>query len=66
MKQQDLKSQSGAKKTDMSERIEQLREAGLKAVNRLSAERGLLITQFYKELSAAQYSIPVQRALAFE
>ncbi len=50
----------------MTERIEQLREASLKAVNRLSAERGLLITQFYKELSAAQYSIPVQRAMAFE
>ncbi len=50
----------------MTERIEQLRNASLKAVNRLSAERGLLITQFYKELSSAQYSIPVQRALAFE
>ena len=50
----------------MTERIERLRKASLKAVNRLSAERGLLITQFYQELSAAQYSIPVQRALAFE
>ncbi len=50
----------------MTERIKKLRDASLKAVNRLSAERGLLITQFYKELSAAQYSIPVQRAMAFE
>ncbi len=29
----------------MTERIEQLREASLKAVNRLSAERGLLIVR---------------------
>ncbi|MFO7671014.1 MAG: pyruvate formate lyase family protein [Bacteroidales bacterium] len=50
----------------MTERIERLREASLKAVNRLSAERGLLITRFYKELSPAQYSIPVQRARSFE
>ncbi len=50
----------------MTERIERLREASLKAVNRLSAERGLLITQFYKELSPAQYSVPVQRARSFE
>jgi formate C-acetyltransferase len=50
----------------MTERIERLREASLKAVNRLSAERGLLITQFYKELSPAQFSVPVQRARSFE
>ncbi len=67
LKQQDLKSPSGAEKIgSMTERIEQLREASLKAVNRLSAERGLLVTQFYKELSSAQYSVPVQRAMAFE
>ncbi len=50
----------------MTERIRILREKSLTAVNRLSAERGLLITQFYQGLSATQYSIPVQRALAFE
>lgn len=35
-------------------------------MNRLSAERGLLVTQFYKEISAAEDSVPVQRARAFE
>jgi trans-4-hydroxy-L-proline dehydratase len=49
----------------MTERIEKLREASLNAVNCISAERGLLITRFYKGLSAAQYSLPVQRAMAF-
>ena len=50
----------------MTERINKLREESLQAVNRLSAERGLLVTQFYQELSATKYSIPVQRAKAFE
>jgi len=50
----------------MTDRIEILRKASLEAVNSLSAERGLLVTRFYKELSAAEYSIPVQRAMAFE
>ena len=43
-----------------------MREESLQAVNRLSAERGLLVTQFYKKLSAAEDSVPVQRARAFE
>ncbi len=50
----------------MTERIKRLREESLKAINQLSAERGLLVTQFYEGLSATQYSIPVQRAKAFE
>jgi formate C-acetyltransferase len=50
----------------MTERIKKLREESLQAVNRLSAERGLLVTEFYKELSAAEDSVPVQRAKAFE
>jgi len=50
----------------MNSRIKKLREASLRAVNRLSAERGLLVTQFYKEISAAEDSAPVQRARAFE
>jgi formate C-acetyltransferase len=50
----------------MTERIEKLRRASLDAENRLSAERGLLITEFYTNLSAAEYTVPVQRALAFE
>ena len=50
----------------MTERIKKLREQSLKAVNRLSAERGLLVTRFYQGLSPAQYSVPVQRARSFE
>jgi len=50
----------------MTERIRKLREESLNAVNRLSAERGLLVTEFYKGLSATQHSLPVQKAKAFE
>ncbi len=50
----------------MNSRIKKLREETIQAVNRLSAERGLLVTQFYKELSAAEDAVPVQRAKAFE
>jgi len=50
----------------MNSRIEKLRNESLKAANQLSAERGLLVTQFYKEISAAEDSVPVQRARAFE
>ena len=50
----------------MNNRIIKLREETLRAVNRLSAERGLLVTHFYKELSAAEDAVPVQRAKAFE
>ena len=49
----------------MTERIKKLRESSLNAVNRLSAERGLLVTEFYKGLSANHESIPVQRATVF-
>ncbi len=49
----------------MTERVKKLREESLNAVNRLSAERGLLVTEYYKGLSATHYSIPVQRARAF-
>jgi formate C-acetyltransferase len=50
----------------MNSRIKKLRDESLQAVNRLSAERGMLVTQFYKELSAAEDAVPVQRAKAFE
>lgn len=50
----------------MTERIKQLRENSLNAVNRLSAERALLLTEFYKSDAAWQVSLPVRRALAFE
>lgn len=50
----------------MNKRIEQLREQSLNAVNRISAERAVLVTEFYKSRKSKQVSIPVQRALALD
>ncbi len=50
----------------MTERINKLRAQSLNAVNRISAERALLITEFYKSKEAQETSIPVQRALSFK
>ncbi|MCK5032932.1 MAG: formate C-acetyltransferase/glycerol dehydratase family glycyl radical enzyme, partial [Calditrichia bacterium] len=50
----------------MNDRIRKLREQSLNAVNRISAERTLLVTEFYKTDIAQQVSIPVKRALTFE
>lgn len=50
----------------LSERIKKLREQSLNAVNRISAERALLITEFYKSGVAAAEPVPVQRALSFK
>ena len=49
----------------MTPRIQKLREQSLHAINRISAERGLLITEFYKNHLAFGDSIPVQRAKSF-
>ncbi|MFH0756154.1 MAG: trans-4-hydroxy-L-proline dehydratase [Bacteroidota bacterium] len=49
----------------MTERIERLRDASLHAVNRLSAERGLLVTAYYKGISPVHFSVPVERARCF-
>jgi formate C-acetyltransferase len=50
----------------MTTRIKQLREQSLNAVNRISAERALLMTDFYQNHVAFGDSIPVQRAKSFE
>ncbi|MCF6242194.1 MAG: formate C-acetyltransferase/glycerol dehydratase family glycyl radical enzyme, partial [Bacteroidales bacterium] len=50
----------------MNERIKKLRENSLKAINKLSPERALLITEFYKSNVAYEVSTPVRRALSFE
>lgn len=50
----------------MNNRISKLREQSLRAVNRISAERALLVTEFYKSDLAQQVSIPVKRALTFK
>ncbi len=49
----------------INNRIKKLRTNTLEAVNRLSAERALLITDFYKSEACRGKSIPVQRAMAF-
>jgi len=50
----------------MNTRIKKLREQSLNAINRISHERALLITEFYESDIARQVSVPMQRALAFE
>jgi formate C-acetyltransferase len=50
----------------ISERVKKLREQSLNAVETLSAERALLMTQFYKSDEARELSAPVKRAKAFE
>lgn len=46
-------------------RIQKLREKSLGAEPRISAERGLLVTRFYRDHLAFGDSVPVQRAKAF-
>jgi len=50
----------------MTPRIQQLREQSLHAINRISAERALLITEYYQHHVNPDDSIPVQRAKAFQ
>lgn len=49
----------------MTPRIQYLRKQSLEAINAISEERGLLITEFYKNHLAFGDSIPVQRAKSF-
>jgi trans-4-hydroxy-L-proline dehydratase len=46
----------------MTERINNLRKASLEAVNKISAERALLVTEFYKTIFTEDIPIPIQRA----
>jgi formate C-acetyltransferase len=48
----------------MNERIKRLRQQSLDAENRISAERAVLITNFYKSPAVHEVSVPVQRAMA--
>lgn len=50
----------------LTARIQKLREQSLNAENRISAERALLITEFYQSGVADAEPVPVQRALAFQ
>ena len=47
----------------MTDRIKKLRDQSLNAINRLSAERALLVTNFYKSGMGSKVSTPVMRAL---
>jgi len=49
----------------MTERIQQLRKQSLEAVNTLSAERALLVTEYYQKADSS-LPIPILRARAFE
>jgi pyruvate formate-lyase/glycerol dehydratase family glycyl radical enzyme len=50
----------------LSERVKKLREQSLNAVEKISAERAVLITCFYQSDEAREISAPVRRAKAFE
>jgi len=50
----------------MTERIKKLRKESLQAVNRLSSERAMLLTRFYKSVAGEDIPAPVLRAMAFE
>lgn len=49
----------------MTPRIKKLREQSLNAINRISAERALLITGFYQSHQSLGDSVPMERAKAF-
>ena len=49
----------------LSERVKKLRGQSLEAVEKISAERAVLITRFYKSDDAREISAPVRRAKAF-
>ncbi|NNG00204.1 MAG: glycyl radical protein [Desulfobacteraceae bacterium] len=49
----------------MNRRIETLRRQSLEAIPGISAERAVLLTRFFQDQAVSRYSIPVQRALAF-
>jgi pyruvate formate-lyase/glycerol dehydratase family glycyl radical enzyme len=50
----------------ISDRVRKLREQSLSAVEKLSPERALLLTKFYKSGLASEMSVQVRRARAFE
>jgi trans-4-hydroxy-L-proline dehydratase len=50
----------------MKDRIEKLRKNSLDAINTLSAERALLLTEFYRSTESQSMPVPLRRALAFE
>ncbi len=51
---------------NISPRVKKLRDQSLNAIEKISAERAILITQFYKSNEARELSAPMKRARAFE
>jgi trans-4-hydroxy-L-proline dehydratase len=49
----------------MKERIIKLRKESLEALNTLSHERAMLVTEFYRDQFPTQEPVPVQRAMCF-
>lgn len=47
----------------MNIRVKKLREQSLSAINKISVERALLVTEFYKSIENKKLLIPVQRAM---
>jgi pyruvate-formate lyase len=52
-------------KAEMNSRVTRLREQSFGARPAISAERALLVTEFYRE-NYGKYSVPVLRALNFK
>jgi pyruvate formate-lyase/glycerol dehydratase family glycyl radical enzyme len=50
----------------LNDRIQKLRRQSLGARPAISAERALLVTEFYRDLAGPHLSAPVRRALAFK
>ena len=50
----------------MNERVRKLREQSLNAINRLSHERAVLVTDYYQNQNTQGLSKPVERAKVFE
>lgn len=50
----------------MNNRIKQLRAQSTEAIPKISAERAMLITEFYSSKEAQELSIPVKRAKTFQ
>ncbi|MEZ5000009.1 MAG: pyruvate formate lyase family protein [Bacteroidales bacterium] len=50
----------------LTDRLIKLREQSLNAIETISAERALLITDFYKSDESRELPVPLKRAKAFE
>ncbi len=51
---------------ELSQRVARLREQSLRTREKISGERALLVTRFYKSDDSRELSSPVRRARAFE